>query len=207
MSIAPLGVRTELRSAGRLPVLSREGSGLSMLELCLLLLLGIAAATITAFVHLQLRVPGSVILRAVFPMALGLALVPRRGSALIAGVAAGFTGSLYSLIDVGDTSSGALTILWLIGPMLELAMIGATQGWKLYLRFMTAGLATNLIAFLVRAFAAGSLTAGSKRFGSWQMTLLSWVLCGAAAGLLSAVVWFRASRKQNQDPAQGSASP
>ena len=136
----------------------------------------------------------------------GLALIPRRGSALIVGGVAAITGTIFSLRGIGDTSSGALTILWLIGPLLELAMVGATQGWKLYLRFATAGLATNLIAYLVRAFAAGSLTVGSKRFGSWQMTLLSWVLCGAAAGLLSAIVWFRASRNQNQPSSQGSPS-
>src|SRR6185312_1018002 len=147
MSVAPLGIRTELLNAGRLPTVSRANSRPSMLELCLLLLAGIGAATITALGHRQLQVPGSVILRAVFPMALGLALVPRRASALIMGGVAGTTGTIFSFLKIGDTSSGALTILWLLGPMLELAMVKASQGWMLYLRFAGAGLGTNLIAW------------------------------------------------------------
>ena len=203
MSVAPLGIRNELLNAGRLPSLSRSASWPSALELSLLILAGITAASITAFWHPQIRVPGSVILRVVFPMVFGLALVPRRSSALIAGGAAGITGTIFALQQVGKISTGELTTLWLIGPMLELAMIKATRGWKLYLRFATAGLATNLITFFIRGIAAGSLTAESKRYG-WEMTLLSFVLCGAVAGLVSALVWFRA---RNNDPTAFAEGP
>jgi hypothetical protein len=81
-----------------------------------------------------------------------------------------------------------------LGPMLDLAMLGEPIGWRLYARFVAAGVAANLIALATRACLAAL---GYAIPGSHQMERLGWlvpasfILCGALAGLVSAAVWFR----------------
>ena len=71
--------RSNLRTASRLPTLSSEAK-VSAAELATLLACGALAALAIGLLHLQFRVPGHAILRAVLPMAFGLALVPRRSA-------------------------------------------------------------------------------------------------------------------------------
>jgi hypothetical protein len=73
-------------------------------------------------------------------------------------------------------------------------MLGEPVGWRLYARFIAAGIAANLIAFAART----TITAlGYETPGSHQMERLGWLvpasflLCGAISGLLSAIAWFR----------------
>jgi hypothetical protein len=78
--------------------------------------------------------------------------------------------------------------------MLDLALLGEPVGWRLYVRFIVAGIVANLIALATRSL----LTAlGYAIPGSHQMERLGWlvpasfILCGALAGLVSAAAWFR----------------
>jgi hypothetical protein len=81
-----------------------------------------------------------------------------------------------------------------LGPVLDVATAGRTQGWRLYTRFAIAGAIANLLAFAVRVgtFAFGWDLPGSRNFASfWSVALVSFILCGAMAGLISAMIWFR----------------
>ena len=67
---------------------------------------------------------------------------------------------------------------------------------------MAAGLAANLLAFATRFATAwlgldrggGGWRGGGGQFSSFAVTaLLSFAICGAVAGLISGLIWFRAS--------------
>jgi hypothetical protein len=183
-----------LKRASRLNLLPTSVERISMLEIATLAFFGAAAALAVFAIHLSFRVPGHAILRAVFPLAAGLAVVPRRGAGLVMIISAALTAALLHGGGVGEIQPAALVSLLALGPMLDLAMLGEPLGWRLYARFIAAGIAANLVAFATRA----SLTAlGYETPGSHQMERLGWIvpfsflLCGAAAGLVSAIAWFR----------------
>ncbi len=71
-------VRGGVLAASRMPSLTRAGHRVSAAEMLLLLLCGCAAASAVAYVKLGLRIPGHVIVLTALPMALGMALAPRR---------------------------------------------------------------------------------------------------------------------------------
>ncbi len=202
-----------LRQASRLPALPRTVDRISASEFALLLACGALAAMAVCGLHLSFRVPGHAILRAVFPMAAGLAIVPRRAAGAVMAASALFTTAALRLGNLGEIQFAALVSLLVFGPMLDLALVGAPVGWKLYTRFAAAGAAANLVAFAVRyAFALlfarggrgntmgggmennggfGQLAGGLDFLSFWPLALLTFTLCGAAAGGVSAAVWFR----------------
>ena len=78
--------------------------------------------------------------------------------------------------------------------MLDFALAGRPQGWRLYGRLTAAGALANLLAFVLRFGLAffGWQSAGGRYFMSFaSVALVSFIVCGALAGLLSAIVWFR----------------
>jgi hypothetical protein len=190
-----------LRAAGRVPALS-GAAPISLVEFLTLLLIGAGAAALSiAMADFNLRIPGHAILRAVFPMALGLALVPRQLGGCVMGGSALVTGLLLQGTGVGRTGVGALTSLCLTGPLLDLALWGARSGWRLYLGFVLAGLGSNLVAFAVRAGARlMGLDGGGGGATWWYTASISYPLCGLAAGLFSALVWFH-FRRRTKPPA------
>jgi hypothetical protein len=209
MFAAALGIRTEMLNAGRLPALSRPDSRMTALELAVLVLSGVAAAAMTVLMPMKIGVPGHAILKGALPLVFGLALVPRRNSALIMGAVAGITGGLFVSLDSFKLPIGALTSLCLFGPFLELALIRPAQGWKLYLRLTLAGLFANLVAYAIHfglPLLGFAQTGGRGQLRSWQVALASFIVCGAAAGLLSAIVWFRATRRETSPELQESPS-
>jgi hypothetical protein len=126
-------------------------------------------------------------------MALGLALVPRRGAGTVMGGSALATALLLGAARGGGAGAGALTSLSLTGPLLDLALWGAERGWRLYLGIVLAGLGSNLVALLVRG-GLKALVPGSGRRPAeewWASAPLTYPICGILAGLLSAFVWFR----------------
>lgn len=152
------------------------------------------AATCEAYLQLNLRLPGHAILRVVFPLAVGLALAPRRQSgAVMSSLGVAFV-VLYNVVLAAGIGLGAMTSLALTGPVLEIASRSARPGWRLYLRFAAAGLLINLLAFAVR-WGAGAV--GVDRLpkwqvgGGWPLAAGSYALCGAIAGLVSAAILFR----------------
>lgn len=199
-----LPLNEPLREQSRLPGLAgAAGAGgardIGVLEVATLLAMGTAAGLLTAFVQLHLRLPGHHILFAVFPMALGFALVPRRRAGLIMALSAlGCTGGLH-LAGVGLGGPGATTSLLATGPLLDLALRWGRGGPRLYAAFVVAGAASNTLAFIVRGAAKALAVqglAGGRAFGPWWPgAVATYAAAGVAAGLISAAAWFRLRRR------------
>jgi len=196
MRSAVLSVHPGLAGNSRVPVLPREGQWSHTAATVVLLGAGVSAALATVLLDFSLRIPGHAILRAVFPMALGLALAPRRMGGMVMGTAA--LGSVL-VINAGGSMAlgiGAVTSLVLTGPLLDVALWRARRGWRLYLAFAVAGLTSNLAALTIRA---GSKFVGVDHLAArplatwWFQAVGTYALCGMLAGLLSAMVWFRFS--------------
>lgn len=203
MQIRGLPRHEGLAQATRLPWLGRTEGALPALEWTALLIFGSLAAAGTVFLDFGWRVPGHAILRAVFPMACGLALVPRRGAGAVMGAGAVLTWAWIRLGGLGGAGTGSTTSLLLIGPMLDLALWSARPGLRLYLSFAFAGFATNFAAFAVRGTVKylGGSGAGGRSFESWlPEAVFTYSACGLAAGLISAVVMFHSARRDRQPP-------
>jgi hypothetical protein len=173
-------------------------------ELLALVSCGVMSTCLTTYVKLNLQIPGHHIMFAVFPMALGFALVPRRfAGTTMGGAALGATFAFWGAgIHVGGV--GALTSLWLAGPMLDLALRWGKAGWRVYGALVLAGAATNAASFLVRGtfkyFGLGG-AGGSRTFTDWLPNAVqTYVLAGILAGLVSAAAWFHV-RARDDTPA------
>jgi hypothetical protein len=162
------------------------------MEIGVLLAAGVVAGLTAAAPDFHLRIPGHAILRSIFPMALGMALVPRRLGGVVMACSALGTAFLLNGFGVAGLGAGAITSLSLTGPLLDAAVWRARAGWRLYLCFVVAGLASNLVALLVRAGAGG----GRPAEFWWQQAVITYPLCGIVAGLVSAAVWFQLRERQ-----------
>ncbi len=186
-------VREGLIDTGRFRSLTRPGRSISAAECGLLVLLGLVAAGLCGL-RLNLAIPGHNIIRVVFPMALGLALVPRRGAASIMGLSGSAGAAALVLGGSPGLGAGAATSLVLTGFLLDLALVKARSGPSVYVRLVLAGLAANLAAFLVRGGgkALGAGSPGHMPAETWWLKApVTYAICGALAGLLGAAVWFR----------------
>ncbi len=195
MNLRLLPRHYELRAAGRihLPQAAADAS-ISLAELLTLLACGAVAAATVLLVDFKLKLPGHAILRAVFPMALGLSLVPRRGAGTVMGTGALATAAILVCGGWAEKGLGALTSLSLVGPVLDLAVRRLQPGRRTYLAFIAAGVVANLAAMFVQAGAKslGIENSGGKPLAVWLWpALVTYPLCGALAGLVSAAVWFR----------------
>src|SRR5262249_44745800 len=141
-----LALHRGLFASGRVPAVASPDRPASALEVALLVGLGAAAALATTLLDFSLRIPGHAILRSVFPMALGMALVPRRLAGTVMGASALATALVVGAARGGGPGAGALTSLCLTGPLLDLVLWGADRGWRLYLGFVLAGLGSNLVS-------------------------------------------------------------
>ena len=160
---------------------------------------GVLAATCTVCLDLKLRIPGHAIVRAVFPMAAGLALVPRHRAGTVMSVSAIVSALLFQACGF-RVGTGAMTSLALIGPCLDACLIPVRNGWSLYLSFVLAGVICNAGAFVVRALTKlGSLEAiGTRPLASWlEPAIFTYLICGVVAGLVSAFAWFRFSARRS----------
>lgn len=194
MKTLSLPIEPRLRAVSRLPALGADRDAVSAAGLAALVLLGAAAAVLTTYVRLRLRLPGHQIVFAVFPMALGLALVPRRWAGSTMGLAALATMVLLGAGGADLPGIGARTSLVLTGPLLDVAVrTGRTSG-RLYAGFVLAGIASNATAMLVRGgtkLLGFDLSPGVRAFGPWlEQALVTYAVSGLIAGLLSAAAWF-----------------
>ncbi len=186
-------VHDGLLTATRFTAIGRTEARISAAEVATLLLAGATAAVATGFIRLGLGIPGHAIVLSVLPMALGLALVPRRLSGLV--MSGGALGTAGALSAAGFThyGVGAMTSMCLTGPMMDVALLGAAPGWQVYLRLLAAGLASNLVAFMQRG---GSKLLdldqpGTRLFQAWfSQAMVTYTLSGAVAGLIGALCWF-----------------
>jgi hypothetical protein len=161
-----------LGRSSRVPVLAHTPDFVRPVELSVLVAAGAGAACLTNLIDMGLGIPGHRIIFSIFPLALGLALVPRRGAGSIMGASAlAATGALW-LAGQHVAGIGALTSLVLGGPMLDLALRWSGYGWRLYGAFILAGAGSNAVAFLVRAagkaiaVASGSVGGGGPGRGT-----------------------------------------
>jgi hypothetical protein len=185
-------VHEGLTAAARVPSLARSGR-ISALELVALLTSGAAAAAAVGMAKLGLGIPGHSIVLAALPLACGLSLAPRRLAGSI--MSAGALGTAFTLSGAGvaDYGSGAFVSLFLLGPLMDLALRGARTGWRVYAALVLAGTATNLTALASRAAAklAGLDLAGARPFDSWWLqAVVTYTASGIVAGMLGALCWF-----------------
>jgi hypothetical protein len=203
-----LPIHDGLRAGSRLSSLAAARRHSAFAHTVFLVGTGASAALATAFMDFDLRIPGHAILRVIFPMALGLAVAPRRMAGLVMGAAAGGTAAYLHAGGFASFGKGALTSLLLAGPLLDLALWTANRGWRLYLGFAAAGVACNLIAFAVRGGAKlhGLDSATGRPFTLWwPEASATYVLCGLIAGLLSAAVWFQFGSRGSHRAAEEAA--
>ncbi|TWT58109.1 hypothetical protein KOR42_14800 [Thalassoglobus neptunius] len=180
---------------------STGSDSVSLQEAAVLVFAGLMAATASMFIELNLKVPGHAILRSVFPMLCGLSIVPRRGAGtLMSIVALVFVGGFYAGGLLRGMSIGALTSLTTIGPALDFALRRTKSPGQIFLGCALAGMVANLLALLTRGGAKflGLEALGKKPFEVWfGSAAMTYPICGLAAGLLSALVWFSFQRKSD----------
>ncbi len=192
------GIHEGLVTAGRIPVATRIRDRISAFELILLFLCGGASAVMAGFVNLNLRLPGHSIILSMLPMILGFALAPRRFAGCLMSAGALGTASAFGLTGLAHYGSGAIVSLCLMGPMMDLALAKVCSGWSLYFGLVAAGIGTNLMAFVSRAISklVGLDTASMRPFSLWwSQATVTYVLCGAAAGLIGAFCFFHFRKK------------
>lgn len=200
----PFALDPRLRRAARLPSLpAGAGGSITALEVGALLGAGVLASLLTNVLHLRLGIPGSSIVFVSLPVALGFALVPRRGAGLVMTGGALAANAVLALAGARLDGIGAQTSLLLTGPLLDLALGWLGGGWRLYAAFVGACAASNALAFVVRGItrAAGMYgTGGGGGLGGgvgrtfaqwWPHAVWTYALAGLVAGLISAAPWFR----------------
>jgi hypothetical protein len=202
-------VNEGLAAAGRLPAIARVRERISASEIALLILCGAAAATASGFIRLGLRLPGHSIVLSLIPMALGLALAPRRLSGFIMSASAFCTGAAFNLTGMAHLGSGAFVSLCLSGPVMDLAVSKFRSGWKLYFGLVLAGICTNLMALSSRgASKLLGLDPGTRPFGSWwTQAIITYSLSGAIAGLIGALLFFHLRKQRFNSEAADAGIP
>lgn len=189
--------------AERLPPLVGSRSRISAAELSLLLTCGASAAAALAFVNLSLGIPGHSIVLVALPMALGLSLAPRRLAGSVMSACALGTAWLLSAAGGVGYGSGSFVSLWLLGPMMDVALLRARSGWRAYAALVLSGVATNLLALGSRAAfkLLGLDLAGARPFDSWWLQAsITYTLSGVVAGVLGALCWFYFHERTVREP-------
>ena len=185
-------VHEGLTATARMPSLARAGQRVSALELLVLLGSGAGAAAAVGMAKLGLGIPGHSVVLAVLPLALGLSLAPRHLAGSV--MSAGALGTAWMLQSAGTATfgSGAFVSLCLLGPMMDLALRGARNGWRVYAALVVAGTATNLTALASRAGTKLlGLDIGGRPFDSWWLQAMgTYTASGIVAGLVGALCWF-----------------
>jgi hypothetical protein len=85
---------------------------------------------------------------------------------------------------------------------MDLALSRAATGWRLYAQFAAAGAVANLAAFALRMALPGGGRAGAAGQGGqlfWPGALVSFIVCGAVAGLACGALWFRTRPRWEAD--------
>lgn len=198
MATTLFGLDPRLQRAARIPALrAHPGLGIVALEVTALLLTGVAASLLTNVVKPRLGIPGSNIVFVAFPIALGFALVPRRGAGALMTAGALATNLGLWLMGVRLDGLGAQTSLLATGPLLDVALRWFGSGWRLYAAFVASCAASNALAFTIRgvARAAGWRGTGPGSGRSfelwWPEAVWTYALAGVIAGLISVAAWFQ----------------
>lgn len=211
MSASLLPKHPGLWATTRLRAIATPAVSPNVRDWAMLALFGILAACSSTFLDLGIqRIPGHAIIRVVFPLALGLALVPRRGAGCVMGGTAAITGACFQFAGLRGESIGfgAMTSLIATGPLLDWTLRRANGGWRQLVSFALAGLASNLLALGVRgvAKAMGWEAAGRRPLAEWlAQGVGTYIACGLIAGLISGLVLF--SVRPRREPPATEATP
>lgn len=170
-------------------------------KLSVLAFAGAVATLLVAFAPLPIRIPGHVILKAALPQMLGMALVWHPLSGTIGATGSLLTAALLLATGLGHLPAAAMVALATFGPALDYAKTTSPQGWRRFAKFAVAGAAVNMLAFLVRggtAFFQNDLlhTHGFHELAG--LPLLSFVLCGLAAGIIGACLLCVPQRQRQE---------
>lgn len=196
MSAVLLPRHPGLSATTRLHPLATNAAAATVRDWFVLGVFGVIAACSSTFLDLGIsRIPGHAILRVVFPMAMGLALVPRLGAGCVMGGTAAITAGCFQAAGFRGEALGlgAFTSLCATGPLLDWTLRRAASGWRQYAAFAFAGLASNLLALGVRgtAKAIGWEAAGRRPLGEWLTQAVgTYIACGLIAGLISGLILF-----------------
>ena len=198
MRTALLTLDEQLRRWARIPSLvTAPEVRVAGIEITALLAAGGLASMLVNLVRLRLGIPGSSIVWAAFPIALGFALVPRRGAGLVMTGGAAAMNLALMLGGARLDGIGAQTSLLLTGPLLDLALRWSRGGWRLYAAFIVACAGSNALAFIARASArlmgmAGHGGGGGGSLHPWlPVAVWTYAAAGVIAGLISAAAWFQ----------------
>lgn len=190
-------VNHSLADARRVPVLAAPGQDVSAWELVVLVAAGVLSGAMS-FAIRGWGIPGSTVVQGILPMAAGLAIVPRRGSGLLMGTCATATGLAMGAASTFNVNPSALARLWLLGTCLDIGLARIKSNPRIWFTFIMAGLGANLLGYGVKQASAQLGWEGVGGHGissAWPVTLLSYAVCGAIAGGVSAILFFRRSNK------------
>jgi hypothetical protein len=195
-------VRDGVIGATRIPSLARTWQRISVIELLLLLMCGATAAAAVGLVKLRLGIPGHSIVLAAVPLALGMALAPRRMAGCVMSGGALGTAWLLTTAGTGSYGSGSFVSLSLLGPLMDLALTGVRGGRRVYAALILSALTTNLLALASRAVPKVlGLDVGSRPWDSWWLLAsVTYTLSGIVAGLLGAICWFHFNDRTGTGP-------
>lgn len=199
MSTSVLPPQSSLNACSRLlsvrPVFWKSAPHvLHWTEILFLLGCGLLASSAVLALEYKLRLPGHSILRVIFPMAFGFAMVPRVGAGTTMGMGAIGGAALAYNLHLTERGYGSLTSLIVTGPFLDFALARAQTGYQVYLRLMAAGMVSNLAAMLMQVFAKSMHwdAGGGKSVSAWlPLASITYPTFGLVAGLISAIAWFR----------------
>lgn len=195
-------VHDGLAAARRFSPITRLRDRISANEVIVLLLCGAVAAFATGFIRLGLRIPGNAIILSVIPMALGLALAPRRSAGFLMSAGAIGTAGFLGFSGMAHFGAGALTSLCVLGPLLDFALARARSGWRLYAGLIMGAVCASVLAMFARGASKMlglDVAATMRPFAFWwPQAILTYTLCGAVAGLIGAMCFFHL-RKQRQE--------
>jgi hypothetical protein len=188
-----------LAEARRLPLLGATDRGVALAELALLVGMGAMAAGLSAAID-GWKIPGSNLLQSVLPMAAGLALVPRRGSGAVMGTSAVMTSLAFAGFGGVHITPSTFARLFLLGACLDVAAAAVARRGNVWLWFVLAGLAANMLGFAFKMACAqfGWEGLGGARwpFQFWPARAASFAFCGALAGGVSGMIFFRRSPQE-----------
>lgn len=186
----------KLEQPGQLSL--RSGTAARTCDVLVLILAGIIAAALIAFMQTPLRIPGHVILKAALPIAGGLAFTRFSWAGTLAGASAISSCALFLMAGVGHIPAAAFVSLSAIGPALDLARRFTPRASLPYwIGFAMAGLLTNLAAFAARFVAAWGQSGTwhpfyMQQLGGWA--LASFAICGITAGIVGGAACYTSSR-------------
>lgn len=179
-----------LTTARRFGGVASPSDRLANNELAILLFAGVVSALASAIIR-GWGIPGSTVVQGVLPMAAGLAFVPRRGAGILMGGSAIVSGMLFMQLGVGHNNPSALVRLALLGMCLDAGPARLSRDSLIWVWFVLAGLSANLLGLGAKYVMGLMGLEGLMSTGHLFYRAVSYGICGALAGGISAVIFFR----------------